>query len=239
MIPIGGDTNNDLELQRPLQPVIGPVSGSMQLVPPPWIMCSSAMPVVIFGLNPRKAFATLVVHSALHNSTIEFGGGSAIRSDTNGVIDIQDSLIQNNTEHGLYYSATGAVHPIIKNNTFTSNTSYRDLLQSPRYAHPGWHSNEREHRPQQWHQRAAPGWHFGRHFHPEWRPRFSLCARWNNTRSLLAVPSPLSLEQSSRHLLKIVMVRSLACRWLEHYLPLAPLNIPIVFTSLRDDTYQR
>ena len=43
----------------------------------------------------------------LHNSTVEYGGGSGIRSYTNGTLDVQDSLIRNNGEHGLFYSASG------------------------------------------------------------------------------------------------------------------------------------
>ena len=50
----------------------------------------------------------------LHNSTIEFGSGSGVRSISEGVIDIQDSLIQNNGEYGLYFAAKGAVAPIIR-----------------------------------------------------------------------------------------------------------------------------
>ena len=49
---------------------------------------------------------------------------TGIRSYSNGTLDVQDSLIQSNGEHGLLYSASGAVMPIIKNNSFVSNASY-------------------------------------------------------------------------------------------------------------------
>ncbi len=72
----------------------------------------------------------------LQNSTIEFGGGSAIRSDTNGVIDIQDSLIQNNAEHGLYYSChrCGCSHH--QEQYFHIQYQLCNLLQSPRVRSP-------------------------------------------------------------------------------------------------------
>ena len=60
----------------------------------------------------------------LHNSTIEKGAMSGIRSDTNGIIEIEDSLIQNNTEFGVFYSASGPAAPVITNTTFLSNTNY-------------------------------------------------------------------------------------------------------------------
>jgi len=66
------------------------------------------------------------VNGSLHmdSTTIEFGNGSGIRSESNGVIDIQNSLFDSNAEHGIFYSATGVLTPIIKNNTFTTNTSF-------------------------------------------------------------------------------------------------------------------
>ena len=67
----------------------------------------------------------------LQNSTVEYGSGSGIRSYNNGVIDIQDSLIQNNVEHGLVYSASGAVAPVIRNNTFQLNTNYAVYFSLP------------------------------------------------------------------------------------------------------------
>ena len=60
----------------------------------------------------------------LQNSTVEYGSGSGIRSYNNGVIEIQDSLIQNNVEHGLVYSASGSAAPVIMNTSFQNNTSY-------------------------------------------------------------------------------------------------------------------
>ena len=65
------------------------------------------------------------------NSTVEFGGGSGIRSDTDGTIDIQDSLIQNNTEHGVIYSASGSAAPVITNTSFQNNTSYAIYFSPP------------------------------------------------------------------------------------------------------------
>jgi hypothetical protein len=67
----------------------------------------------------------------LSDSTVEQGAGSAIRSATNGSIDIQDSLIQNNTDHGLIYSATGTGAPVIKNNIFKANSNYAIYFDLP------------------------------------------------------------------------------------------------------------
>ena len=60
----------------------------------------------------------------LQDSTVEFGSGTGIRSYNNGVIEIQDNLILNNAEHGLVYSASGSVAPVIQNNTFQYNSNY-------------------------------------------------------------------------------------------------------------------
>ena len=60
----------------------------------------------------------------LSDSTIEFGSGSGVRSVAGGVIEIHDNMFKSNTEHGIVYSASGAVAPIIQNNTFDSNANF-------------------------------------------------------------------------------------------------------------------
>jgi len=126
----GGDTNNDADATSPgvgNWTRIGVYSGGSATLDHVLIRYAGGSLHTQSQESIRNAGGSL----SLHNSTIEFGGGSAIRSDTNGLIDIQDSLIQNNSEHGLYYSASGSVAPIIKNNTFTSNNSYAIYFNIP------------------------------------------------------------------------------------------------------------
>ncbi len=58
------------------------------------------------------------------NSEVDRSGGIGIRSVSNGTIDVEDSLIQNNASHGLYYSASGSVMPVVQGSTFQSNQGY-------------------------------------------------------------------------------------------------------------------
>ena len=176
---IGGDTNNDGDATTPTAgdwTRIGIDAGGSATLDHVLIRFAGGYIWPQSLESIRNAGGSL----SLQNSAIEFGGGSAIRSDTNGVIDIQDSLIQNNAEHGLYYLHHRCGCSRDQEQYFHSQHQLCDLLQSPRYAHPGWNSNEREHRYQQWHQWLAPGWHFGRRIHPQWRPWLPLCVRWND-----------------------------------------------------------
>lgn len=60
----------------------------------------------------------------LSNSTVENGAGSGVRSESNGLINIQGNAFNGNLEHGIYYAASGVVAPVIQNNTFDSNGSF-------------------------------------------------------------------------------------------------------------------
>jgi plastocyanin len=60
----------------------------------------------------------------LYNSTVEYGSGMGIRSLSSGMIDIQDGLIRNHTEQGLYYAFSGPASPIIQNTIFSENANY-------------------------------------------------------------------------------------------------------------------
>ena len=103
----------------------------------------------------------------LHNSTLEFGGMTGIRSYSNGTLDVQDSLIQSNGEHGLLYSASGAVMPIIKNNSFVSNASYAVYFSPSGDLTLDGNSDEWQHSLHQRRQRPAPGGHTDRDIHLE------------------------------------------------------------------------
>ena len=120
----GGDTNNDGNATSPCPGDWTRLIVGMRAALPRLSRCSSAMLAVMFTPKLRKASEMTEARSSIHNSTVEFGGGSGIRSDTNGTIDIQDSLIQNNAEHGVLYSASGSAAPVITNTSFQNNTSY-------------------------------------------------------------------------------------------------------------------
>ena len=49
------------------------------------------------------------------NSEVDRGAGIGIRSVSNGTIDVEDSLIQNNAGHGLFYEFSGSAVPVILN----------------------------------------------------------------------------------------------------------------------------
>ncbi len=115
----------------------------------------------------------------LHNSTVESGGRTGIRSYSNGTLDVQDSLIQNNTEYGLFYSASGTVAPIIKDNTFASNTSYAVYFSPSGDLTLDGNSDEREHGLHQRRQRLAPGGHTDRDIHSQRKP--GVCLRPGGT----------------------------------------------------------
>ena len=58
------------------------------------------------------------------NSEVDRSGGIGIRSVSNGTIDVENSLIQNNAGHGLFYEFSGSAEPVILNTGFLTNTGY-------------------------------------------------------------------------------------------------------------------
>jgi hypothetical protein len=57
-------------------------------------------------------------------TTVEQSSSSGVRSTSNGVIQIGNSLIRNNNGYGLYYSASGLAAPVITSTSFLTNTNY-------------------------------------------------------------------------------------------------------------------
>jgi len=63
----------------------------------------------------------------LLNSSVIYGGGAGVRA-INGILDIQDSNISSNTEHGIDYTISTEAAPIIKDSTFNNNSAYAIFL---------------------------------------------------------------------------------------------------------------
>jgi len=59
-----------------------------------------------------------------HDGLIDAGAGSGIRNLPNSLLDVTNSTIMHQGEHGIYYAASGPVSPIIHTNIFQSNGGY-------------------------------------------------------------------------------------------------------------------